>query len=305
MRSCFMAIAIIASVFLLTDCKKESDPVAPKTPALGSTSLSLLVLVEGSGTFVVSGGTEPYTISTTTNPSVISASITQRVVKVVGVNTGAATVTVTDGSSPARSVTVTVTVTTKITAGTAGSVSFSSNRGNYSASGIAEFGTYAPASGQGAIAMQDYESIFLLSYKVNSSTNMDMTLIGFVNNTYDYKGTFSYPDVGRIVYISYYPGTNPTDSTFLSSGYLLASSATAQVTSFSASALAGTFFGNGYFIQDTSIVSDKTITVTNGVFSAPIVHIGLMPERSMEKKARSVFRTVMGKNVPFGFRAAP
>ena len=305
MRSLVFPITLMMLAFLSVDCKKKSDPVSVVTPGLQSSSSSMTVLVGDNASFVVSGGTEPYSIGQITNPAAISASITQREVKVAGVTTGNAAVTVTDGSSPARSVTVNITVTTKISAGTAGSVSFTSNRGNFSVNGIAEFGTNPPVSGQGAIAMQDFSSLFILAYKMNSSTNMDLTLIGFESTTSNYSGTFSYPAAGKVVYISFYPGTNPTDSTFASAGYLLNAGATAEITNYTSSTMTGTFSGNGYRYENGGYNVNIPFAVTNGSFSVPIVHTGLIAERSLEKRALMLLRSVMGKKIPVGFRAVP
>ncbi len=301
MISKIITFSAVFSLLLLISCdKKEStNPVKTADPGLTTSSTALVVLKGGDGKAVIGGGSEPYSVTSVSNVSVVNAQMSTRELRVTGLAEGVSTVKVIDSSSPAKSVTVNVTVTKSYTTGTVGAVSFSSNRGNYSVSGIGEYASTPPTSGQGAIAMQDYESLYILAYKVNTPTNLDLMLIGFTSGTSDYTGTFYYPATGKVVYVSYYPNTNPTDTTFLSTGYLLNGNATAVMESISSTAMKGTFSGAGYYFSDNTLNTSVGITMTNGAYNVPIVRTGLMADRSIQKNVSRMVKKIMGRTVQF------
>ncbi|MFZ4620794.1 MAG: hypothetical protein ACOYNS_09555 [Bacteroidota bacterium] len=296
-----LTLLSIAMIMMSAGCDKEesTNPVKTVDPGLTSSSTGLSVLLGGDGKAVIGGGTEPYAVASVSNPSIATARMASRELQVSGLAEGASVVKVTDASSPAKSISVNVTVVKSYTAGIVGGVAFTSNRGNFNVNGIGEYASVPPTSGQGAIAMQDFESLYILAYKVNSTTSLDITLIGFQSNTSNYTGTFYYPGSGKVTYISYYPNTNPNDTTFLNAGYLLSGSATAVMESISSTAMKGSFSGNGYYFSNGAMNTSIGFNVTNGLFNVPIVRIDLMPERSLEKKVSRMVKMIMGRTARF------
>ncbi len=289
-------------MLLIAGCdNSETTITQPTKPAdgLGASSTALVLLVGSDGHSVISGGSEPYTVMENSNSSVANAQISVRELMITALSIGSTSVKVKDSSSPAKTVTVNVTVKTSYSSGTAGAVSLTSNRGNFSVNGVGEFGIYPPVSGAGALAMQDFESLMLFAYKVNSPTSLDIVLIGFESNTSDYSGTFYYPASGKIVYISYFTGANPTDTTFLQSGFLLNASSTATMESITSTSMKGTFSGNGYYFSNGAYNTAVGINVTNGAFNVPIVRTGLMADRSVEKNVSRMMKKILERTAQF------
>jgi hypothetical protein len=299
MKNLFLKYYSVFVLLLLASCdNSESSISQPVTPSdgLGASSTTLVLLTGSDGHTVISGGTEPYSIMENSNSSVANAQMSVRELQVTAVSIGSTTIKVKDSSSPAKTVTVTVTVKNSYSSGTAGAVSFTSNRGNYSVNGVGEFGIYPPVSGAGALAVQDFESLMIFAYKVNSTTNLDIVLMGFESNTSDYSGTFYYPASGKIVYVSYFPGANPADSTFLQSGFLLNGSSTATMESITSSSMKGTFSGNGYYFSNGASNTSIGINLTNGSFNVPIIRTGLMADRSVQKNVARMVEMIRARS---------
>jgi hypothetical protein len=302
MKNILNSVGYLCLIMILFGCDKEStgDEFGIGTGSiLSASSTNLALLIGGQGKTVITGGTEPYSVLENTNSSVITVQISSRELQVTALAEGSSSVKVKDSSSPAKTITISVTVKTSYTANVPGSLLFTSTRGNYSANGIAVYGNIPPVSGEGVIAIQDFETLFLLAYKVNSPADIDVTIISFESNTADYSGTFLYPGTLKRVFISYFPHGNPNDSTFLEVGYLLASTATAAIDSISASTMRGTFSGHGYFLTYGTLVTSQTIDVTNGAFNAPIVHTGSMEETTLERNVIRMVRKVVRRNRVF------
>ena len=244
------------------------------------------------GSSIITGGLEPYAIMEIINSSAVSAQISGRKLQVTALAEGTSSVKVKDSSSPSKTVTVSVLVKTTYTTNTAGVLSFASNRGNFSVNGVAEYGLNPPASGSGAIAIQDFKSITLFAYKVNSSTSIDVTMIEFESNTSNYSGTFVYPGMGKLAYISFFPNNNPNDSTYLNSGYILASSATASVETVTSTNIQGTFSGKGYSAIAGALYLNNKIDVTNGTFNMPLIQIGGVGGTTIEKTISKIVQKI-------------
>ncbi len=282
-------------------CNKSSDDDLGPTGTGGGLSTnksSMTVLLEGVSTAVISGGVEPYSISSISVPGIVSANMYNRQLVISAQSVGTTAVTVKDASSTPKTVTVSITVAKELTAAGSGTLSFNSTRGNFTATGIGRYGIEPPDSGVGALALQDFESIVLLAYNAKSASDVDIVIITLKSNTSNYTGTFSYPAAGKVVQCSYFPSVNPSDSLFLESGYGLTSSATATVSSVSAAAIQGIFSGNGYYWTNGQAVLSQPIEITDGSFHLPIIHFSAMEEAAIDDRVkRSINRLYRSRSV--------
>ena len=302
MKNILQNLCFLILTLLISSCDKESTDNefgigAGNGLSVSSTNLTLLPGSEGQS--VISGGTEPYSVVENSNSNVVSVQLVARELQLTALAVGTASIKVKDSSSPTKTVIISVTVKTSLNANVPGSLSFSSDRSDFSVSGIAEYKIGLPTSGSGAIALQDFESIVILAYKVNTATSIDMTVIGFESNTSNYSGTYYYPASGKGVFVSVYLNSDPSDSLFLEKGYALKSSATANIQSVTSDVIQGTFSGNGYFVNNNVNVLAQTISVTNGTFNVPILHLGSIEGRSIDYNILSmglkIFRQVKQK----------
>jgi hypothetical protein len=247
--------------------------VTATVAALTANPTSVSVAVGSTATATISGGTTPYTIQTAPTSSIATATISGATLSVTGVAAGSTSVVVKDNSSPAKTLTVGITVTTSgggFT--TAGSLSFSSNQGNFSASGI-----YNPSAtsgtGAGAVLQTSAGSNFLTVYgfRVNSATSFDIALVQFMDSSPIATGSFVYPPTSgsKLVMISYFPAMNPNDTTTQS--FYLLSTATANISAFTSSSAQGTFSGSGVYYLHGSPNYSQTISITGGTFNVPVI----------------------------------
>ncbi|MFA5834968.1 MAG: hypothetical protein WDA22_15940 [Bacteroidota bacterium] len=295
MKNILIFTCLFGLAAVLNGCIKENNSVEfgiNSDNLLFASSTNLVILKGNGGSSVITGGIEPYSIMEIINGSSVSAQISGRQLQVNALVEGISSIKVKDSSSPSKTVTVTVSVKSTYTTNTAGILSFESNRGNFSVNGIAQYGINPPASGSGAIAIQDFQSITLFAYKVNSSTNIDVTMIEFESNTSNYSGTFVYPGMGKLAYISYFPNNNPNDSTYLHSGFILASSATASVESVTSTNIQGTFSGKGYSAIAGALYLNDKIDVTKGIFNIPLLQIGGVGETMVEKNVSKIVQKI-------------
>jgi hypothetical protein len=247
--------------------------VTATAAALTANPTSVTVVKGSTATVTISGGTTPYTIQTAPTSTVATATISGATLSVTGVAAGSTSVTVKDNSSPANTVTVAITVTTSgggFT--TAGSMSFTSNQGNFSANGI-----YNPSAttgtGAGAILQSSGGSNFLTVYgfRVNSATSFDIALVQFMDSSPIATGSFVYPPTtgSKLVMISYFPAMNPSDTT--TESFYLLSTATANISAITSSNAQGTFSGSGMFYVNSTPNPSQTINITGGTFNVPVI----------------------------------
>ncbi|NUN70162.1 MAG: hypothetical protein HUU02_10675 [Bacteroidetes bacterium] len=293
MKKIISIICLSSALLSVQSCTNESEPSAPAADTKQgiSVSSSAVAMLQGDdANIVLFGGTEPYSVEQISQPSVITAQVSGRELTVQAQAQGSATVTVKDASTPARTVTVTVSVVAHFMTGTAGTLSFTSNRGTMTVNGIARYGNTLPDSGSGAIALRDFGSILIVAYTVHSSSSIDLVMIGLESNTSDYSGTYQYPASGKRVTVSYYPNNDPADSSYLEKGYFLASSATATVQSVTAASIQGTFAGNGYYAANGIPNTSQTIQLTNGQFTVPVYTIGTIESAPLSEEHRRLLR---------------
>lgn len=151
---------------------------------------------------------------------------------------------------------------------TAGTFSFSSNIGNFSANGIFDT-TFATLNAAGAFqyTSRNVNFIVVVAYDMTSATNKKIVFSG-VADTLNAIATGSYPyiveEASKFAFFGYLPNAGDTSS--LGAMYVL-TSGSMNVSSLSSTSISGTFSGNGMNVVDTT----RTITVTNGTFNTPIV----------------------------------
>lgn len=301
MKQNIMLFLFIAVVTLAAGCDNSTDDPLGTDPGSGlsASSTSLSVLLGEKGGTIIGGGSEPYSVISNSNTAAVDAQIVTRQLVVTGIAEGTAAIKVKDSSSPSKTVTISVSVKVSFTTGTAGSVSFTSNRGNYSVNGIGELRTTPPTSGEGAIALQEFGSNFILSYTVHTPTSIDLTLINMESNTGNYAGTYNYPGTGKVVEIGYFPNVDPNDTTFLDNGYALTSSATAVIDSITAVKMKGSFSGTGFFYNKSTANTSLGITVSNGLFNVPIYHTGSMSDAAVPAGVLRTAETILRKHPMF------
>lgn len=284
MKKFHQVFFVISLSMIFFACDKEDSVVTPTPPAaLSASATNVVLLTSASTTVVISNGTEPYTIVEQPNTTIAEAQMTEsRTLMISSKTLGSTTVKVKDSSTPVKTVSISINVVDAYTTSTSGSLSFSSNRGDISASGIGSLGNNAPTSGAGVLALSDFSGVVVYAYKVNSPTNIDVVTVLFQSNTTLAAGTYGYPSSGKVVQISYMPNVDPTDSLSMDRGYILATSATSTIETLSSSVIKGTFNGTGYYMNNGTAVTSQTISVTNGVFNAPILKIGKRQESAIE-----------------------
>ncbi|MBP6672516.1 MAG: hypothetical protein KA247_05175 [Bacteroidetes bacterium] len=151
---------------------------------------------------------------------------------------------------------------------TEGTFSFTSNRGNFTATGVYDtLMTNPSASGAFTYTEDGKTVVMVFAYNIVSQTNIQMVFSGVA----DASGTVtagSYPfnvETGSKVGIfGYFP--NLADNSAASAFYVLTGGAM-NVSSVSTGAVAGTFAGTGVNVEDTL----QTITITNGTYNTPVV----------------------------------
>ncbi len=248
--------------------------VTATAAALTANPTSVTVAIGSTATVTISGGTTPYTIQTAPTSTVATATISGATLSVTGVDAGSTSVIVKDNSSPAKTLTVAITVTTSGSGfTTAGTLSFTSDKGNFSASGIFDPNA-TTGSGAGAMILSSGGSNTLTVYgfRANSATSYDLVLALFMDSDPIATGSYTYPPTtgSKLVMISYFPAVNPNDTSATESFYLL-STATANISAVTSSNAQGTFSGNGmYFVNSTPNYS-QTISMTGGTFNVPVI----------------------------------
>jgi hypothetical protein len=245
-----------------------------------ATPNSVTVVKGSTATVTISGGTTPYNIQTTPTSSVATATISGSTLSITGVGAGTTSVIVKDNSATAKTVSVDITVTATAPTGTSGTVSFNSDKGNFTATGV-----YSPSatSGNGAggfaRTISGYNVLEVYAYRFNSATSFDLLFIQFMDTAPIATGTFTYsPTSSKTVTIAYSPGLNPNSTT--SDAYILTSSATAVLSAYSSSNATGTFNGSGVYYVNNTPNTSQTINVTGGTFNVPVSPGGANPVNS-------------------------
>lgn len=151
---------------------------------------------------------------------------------------------------------------------TAGTFSFSSNRGNFSAQGIFDT-TFMNTSASGAFKYTEGRQsiIMVFAYNVVSPTNVQFAFAGIadtVNTTSTGTYSFSGASGSKIAFFGYIPNAADTSST---AAFYIMTGGSFVVTGLTATNITGTFSGQGMNENATT----QTISVTNGSCNTPIV----------------------------------
>jgi hypothetical protein len=288
------SILFLISLLLICGCDKEtSDNPITAPEGLSASSTSLKLLSDAEVNVVISGGTLPYSIVEQSNAAVASGSLNERTLVVTTTSLGSATIKVKDASTPAKMVTISIAVIQSYNAGTAGSVSFTSDRGNFSTNGVADVGNQPPTSGAGAVGLKDFDGIVLFSYVVHSTTNIDVTTMSLTSNSTMTTGTYSYPNPGsKQVQITYYKGLDPADTSSAFTAYILITSATLNLDTLTGTLMSGTFSGAGWFVDHDTMKTTQTINVTNGKFKCPVIAIGGVKQAGLKPEILGLTRRI-------------
>jgi len=265
--------------------------VTATATGLTASPTSVSVAVGSASSATISGGTTPYTIQTAPSSSIATASISGATLSVSGVAVGVTSVVVKDNSSPAKTVTVSITVTSSSGGfSTAGSLSFSSDKGNFSANGIFD-PNVTTGSGAGAMVVSSGGSNTLTVYGFRANgTSYELVLAIFMDSAPIATGSYTYPPTtgSKLVMISYFPAVKPNDTT---DSFYLMSSAAANISAMTSSNSQGTFSGSGMYYANGTLNPSQTISITGGTFNVPVIPVG-SPDRVSKKIERIVKRIV-------------
>ncbi len=152
-----------------------------------------------------------------------------------------------------------------------GSAGFSSDKGNFAASGpynpnaVSGSGATAIVSGAGSASQME-----ILAYRINSATNVDLLIITLHSNATIATGTYSFAYGNQYATISYSPGINPSDTSTTGNLYLLTSGAGVTISTLTSSNVQGTFGGTGFYFSHGTVNTSQTINVTGGTFNVPV-----------------------------------
>ncbi len=290
-------LAVGTATIVVKDSAGTSTVSVPVTVASMIATPNSVTVVKGSiATVTISGGSTPYTIQTAPTSSVATATISGSTLSITGVGAGTTSVTVKDNSATAKTVSVNITVTASTPTGTSGTVSFNSDKGNFTATGI-----YDPdaTSGNGAggfsMTFSGSSVLTIYAYRFNSATSLDVTVIQFMDTAPIAAGTFIYPSTSsKSVMISYFPAMNPSDST--TENFYLFSTATANISAITSSNAQGTFSGSGMYIANGTPNPSQTITATGGSFNVPLTAGGGGAAKLANSKIEDIVRRIINSN---------
>lgn len=255
-------------------------------------------------TSTIGGGTTPYSILTPPNPTVASASISGSLLTVTGVGGGNTYVLVKDNSNPYKTATVDVRVREVFTS--AGSLSFTSTAGNFSASGIFDnVSDSMPSNTQGAGGLFSFNALGptaamleVIGYVKNTPTNWDIAVVVFVDSTDVITGAHPFltgeGPIKRAEFL-YVKGWNPsaTGGDPFSSGSYVLVTGSASLSSFTGTSAQGTFSGTGTWYDQAIPDPLKPITLTNGTFNVPVISgsmVGSSEKRAVQKLVHRLIR---------------
>ncbi|MFZ4620711.1 MAG: hypothetical protein ACOYNS_09140 [Bacteroidota bacterium] len=177
---------------------------------------------------------------------------------------------------------------------TEGTLSFSSNKGNFSAKGI--FDTLmSNASASGAFTYTENKKtiVMVFAYNVVSQTNVQLVFSG-VGDTVGTVSNGSYPfnptSGSKVAIFGYMPNIMDTSA---NSAFYALTKGSFNISSISASAVAGTFAGTGVSAFDTL----QTISVTSGTYNTPVVDHYYGTPGKIETMAMQKIRTAVRKEL--------
>lgn len=272
LRWSFAAILVVATGVLEVGCKKDESPTSPggggglPTFSFATSGQTFTVPASGGAArAVLTGGTLPYTITSSPNAGVATASLSYDTLTVTPVAPGSTSITITDslGMSQDRIVTLGITVTGGTTGNLgSGTVTVNSTVGNRSYTGA---GVFPIGAGPSVIAVYDTVShvMVMLGYRQISGSHYDYALLSIFMPQGVAAGTYGGDTVGFEA--GYNIDTTHTDSTSYRGV-----SGTITVSTVSGNNVSGTYSG-----QATQLVSGTTANFS-GTFNVTYVR-GIEP----------------------------
>jgi hypothetical protein len=260
---------------------------------LTATPPSISVAVGAQGTSTVSGGTAPYSIQTTPNASIATATISGAVVTGRGVAQGSTSVVVRDNSTPALTVSIPINVGGGGGGTTSGSISFNftgATTGTYSATGTYDSNA---TTGQGVGGFR-YSSggagyLQINAYKINSATDWSILTVTLRNPGTLATGTYTVnvdPNANNFASLTWVPHYNPNQPATYNDAYISATGSFVLSTLTSSNAQA-TFSGTAVYLPSPT----QTINLASGSFN--VNYISTEPSSRLEKNIQILTERIL------------
>ena len=270
--SCAAALVAVTGV-LEIGCKKDESPTSSGggggLPAysFGTSGQTFPVPVSGGAArAVLTGGTLPYTITSSPNPTVALASLSHDTLTVTPVAAGSTSISIADslGMLQDRVVTLGITVSGSTGSGYgSGTMTVSSTAGNRSFTGT---GVWPPAAGPSVLAVYDtvLRTLYMLGYQRVSGSHYDFVLMYVLMPTGVTTGTY---EVGQ--YSAFQVGYN-ADTTYTDTTAYAGESGNVVISSVSGLNAMGSYSGTASLNGATAIAMSGTLNVTFVVGRAPM-----------------------------------
>lgn len=277
--SCAAALVAVTGV-LEIGCKKDESPTSPggggglPTYSFGTSGQTFTVPASGGAArAVLTGGTLPYTITSSPNPAVAGASIAHDTLTVTPAAAGSTSITITDslGSTLDRVVTLGITITGSSGSGYgSGTMTAASSAGNLSFTGT---GVWPPAAGPSVLAVYDTlaRTLYMLGYQHLSGSHYNFVLMYVVMPSGVATGTYA---VGQ--FSSFQVGYN-ADTTYTDTTAYTGVSGNVVVSSVTGLNAIGNYSGTASLNGATPIAMSGTLNVTFVNGRAPITSAGDRP----------------------------
>ncbi|MFZ4619808.1 MAG: hypothetical protein ACOYNS_04555 [Bacteroidota bacterium] len=267
------------AVLTIQDSAKSAEVKITVTVSIMATDPSFIKVRAGRDSyFSIRGGTPPYSLLTPPNPAIATVAFTagSSYASVTGVTAGSTSVTFRDNANPTpHTITIPIEVTPAPQFTTAGKISFSSGKGEFSANGIAaEDISLLPANSEGAgcwifssTSMDAY--ITIAAYRKKSVDVVDVVSISFSRQGLTAGShqidTTDQASSASVVFVFDGNLKSPTADVYrLTSGTL-------DLTTLNTQSAKGSFSGNAVLTRGNTIYPGTTTTVSNGLFDVPVI----------------------------------
>ena len=282
-----------AVTIVIQDSAKTAEvSISVLVTTIASSPSSVKVEVGQIAYIYFSGGTSPYAVDVNSNFAIATVSFNFNSMEVTGVAEGTTSVVIRDNATPQNKVTIPITVIPRPRFTTAGQISFTSSKGNFSANGIAMDDIISvPPDGEGAgewMATSINGNIGIIQgYKKKSATIVDIIAVYYLKKDFT-------------------PASLPIDSlifkmdsafvVFALNGDLTSQSAdlyvlTSGIVTFkdlSTQHASGSFSGIGVMKRDDLIYPSNTVSVTEGLFDVPVLLDNPVSVSSVNKEDKRI-----------------
>ncbi len=273
----FLGKKIGTTKVIIQDSAKAAEVEITVTVAvIASTPSSVNVKVNRTAYVSFMGGTQPYAIEQNANAAIASIAFNNYSMNVSGVSQGTTSITIRDNSSPANKIVIPIVVTPEPQFTTAGKLSFTSTKGDFSVNGISVQNIVnAPVNSEGAggslIAYGYYGNYGSISaYKKKSQTIVDLVSIIYLKSvvsagTLPIDSAMFKVDTASVLFVF-----NGDISSETADIYIL-NSGTVTFKDFTTQHATGTFNGNGVMTRNDVVYPGSSVNLTNGLFDVPIL----------------------------------